>query len=132
MTIQRSHLAQGVFTLDAIAFSWSSLKIVIDHACRSPFNPVDRMSFPFRRFSYFVPCLLLDVYKKTTPRSKTEHRQMVLKKMNCDYCGKKIGDSYIIDGDMVLCPICFLKIYKTAIEDRIGVVVLISSNNHLD
>ena len=45
--------------------------------------------------------------------------------MNCDECGKKIVSHYVIDNDLLLCADCFLKIYKQAIENMVGVAVVI-------
>ena len=45
--------------------------------------------------------------------------------MNCDGCGKEIVLYYVIDNDLLLCADCFLEMYKQAIENMIGVAVVI-------
>jgi len=42
----------------------------------------------------------------------------------CDGCGKPINGSYVIDNDLILCPACFIRIYRPSIEKYLGVVVV--------
>jgi len=45
----------------------------------------------------------------------------------CDVCGRELSSDYIIDNDVLMCPRCFLEVYKKSIEDLIGVVVVIGN-----
>jgi len=68
-----------------------------------------------------------ELYKQIV-REEQKKKQVVYKwNETCDVCGKEIGSDYIIDNDMLMCPRCFLEVYKKSIEDLIGVVVVIGS-----